>query len=89
MMSSAPVNTTLPLVVSIVSILCCGIGLVGGVVGLIFSIQARSAVDQGQIEDARGKAKIGLLVPAICGGLQLVLWIIYWLVAFVMVAASE
>ncbi len=83
------VNTTLPLVISIVSFFCCGLGFIGGIVGLIFSLQAKTALGQGQIEDARSKAKIALLVSSICGGLQLLLWIGYWLMVFVFAAAGS
>ena len=82
------VNTTLPLILSIAGILCCFLGFIGGVIGLIFSIQAKTALGQGQVEEARSKAKVALLVSAICLGIQIVIWIVYVLLVFVLAAAS-
>jgi hypothetical protein len=38
------VNTTLPLVLSIVAtVFCCGLGTILGIIGIVFSIQAKNA----------------------------------------------
>ena len=62
------INTTLPLVLSIVAMLCCwgsGIGFILGVVGLVFSIQAGNAKKTGDMETARNKSKTALTVSII------------------------
>lgn len=86
--AAGPVNTTLPLVISIVSLFCCGVGTIGGIIGLVFALQAKGALDQGQVEDARSKAKIALIVSLVCGGVQLIGIILYWLLVFVVFATS-
>jgi hypothetical protein len=77
------VNTTLPLVLSIISIVfCCGnIGLITGIVGLIFAIQAGTLKKNGDLEGARGKAKTATIIAGVGMGVSLVIGIIYWIVA--------
>jgi hypothetical protein len=65
------VNTTLPLVLSILSlVLCCNL-LFGGL-GLFFAIQAGNAKKVGDFETARSKAKLSIII-VIVGA---VLWVI-------------
>lgn len=62
------VNTTLPLILSIVAMLfCCGAGLgfIPGVIGLIFAIQAGNAKKTGDFETARSKAKTALILAIV------------------------
>jgi hypothetical protein len=67
------VNTTLPLVLNIVAmIFCCGLGTIVGVIGLVFSIQAGSALKTGDVEGARAKAKTGLILAIVAFSLGLV-----------------
>ncbi len=55
------VNTTLPLVLSIVElVLCCNV--LFGVLGLVFAIQAGNAKKSGDIETARSKAKTAMII---------------------------
>jgi len=55
------INTTLPLILSIVEIvLCCNL-LFGGI-GLVFAIQAGNAKKTGDLETARAKAKTAMIV---------------------------
>jgi hypothetical protein len=58
------VNTTLPLVFSIISVIpcCSGIFFLLGIVALIFSIQANNAKKTGDMETARGKSKTALIM---------------------------
>ncbi len=63
------VNTTLPLVLSIVSLFCCGFGTLLGIVGIVLSVQAGNAKKMGDIEGARGKAKTATILAAIGIGL--------------------
>lgn len=70
------VNTTLPLVLSIIElVLCCNL-LFGGL-GLMFAIQAGNAKKVGDLELARSKAKtamiiiiVGAVLETIGGGLN-------------------
>jgi len=72
------VNTTLPLILSIVQLLfCCGFGTIFGVVSLVFSIQAGNAKKTGDLETARAKAKSAIIVSCIGFGLSIVGGIIY------------
>ncbi len=73
------VNTTLPLVLSIIALFpCCNL-LFGGI-GLAFAIQAGNAKKAGDIEGARSKAKIALIVVSIGLGLELIGGIINFVV---------
>jgi hypothetical protein len=55
------VNTTLPLVLSIVQLVFCCNLLFGGI-GLVFAIQAGNAKKTGDLETARSKAKTAMIV---------------------------
>ena len=68
------VNTTLPLVLNIVGIVCCACFPVA-IVGLVFSIQANTAKKAGDIATAQNKAKIAL----ICGIVSLALGVLGWM----------
>jgi hypothetical protein len=63
------VNTTLPLILSIVSLACCwgstGLSFILGVIGLVFAIQAGSAKSSGDMEGARAKAKTSLILAIV------------------------
>ena len=59
------VNTTLPLILGIVSMLCCGLAFLLGGVSLIFSIQAGNAKNAGDVETARSKAKLALILAIV------------------------
>jgi hypothetical protein len=73
-------NTVLPLVLSIVSmVFCCGnIGLITGIVGLIFAIQAGGMKTNGDIEGARAKAKLSLIIVGVGMIVSVVLGILLW-----------
>ena len=65
------VNTTLPLVLSIVElVLCCNV--LFGVISLIFAIQAGNAKKAGDLETARQKAKLSLIICLVGAGLEAV-----------------
>ncbi len=74
------VNTTLPLILSIVAIFPCGcpmcIGTIMGIVGLVFTIQAMNAKKVGDFATAQSKAKLGLILSGIGVGVGILLWII-------------
>jgi hypothetical protein len=63
------INTTLPLVLSIISLACCwgafGVSFILGVIGLVFAIQAGNAKKTGDMETARSKAKTALMLAII------------------------
>ncbi len=65
------VNTTLPLVLSVISVFCCGFGTILGIIGIVLSVQAGSAKNMGDIEGARGKAKMATILAAIGIGIGL------------------
>ena len=68
------VNTTIPLVLSILMIFpCCNIF---GVVPLIFAIQAGNAKKAGDFETARSKAKVSYILMAVFFGLSVIIGII-------------
>jgi len=72
------VNTTLPLILSIVQLLfCCGLGSICGIIALVFSIQAGNAKKTGDLETARAKAKSAIIVSCVGFGLSIVGGIIY------------
>jgi len=56
------VNTTLPLVLNIVAIFCF---CIVGIIGLIFAIQAGTAKKNGDMETARSKAKLSLILAIV------------------------
>jgi hypothetical protein len=59
------VNTTLPLIFSIISVLPCCSFFPLGIVALIFAIQAGNAKKTGDMETARGKAKTSLIMAIV------------------------
>jgi predicted MFS family arabinose efflux permease len=64
-----PVNTTLPLVLSIVAtVLCWGVPL--GIPALVLAVQARREKDAGSLASARTRARVAvaLSVAAFVGG---------------------
>jgi uncharacterized membrane protein YhaH (DUF805 family) len=67
--AAEPINTTLPLVLSIVAtVLCWGVPL--GIPALVLALQARRARDAGAMATARTRARlaIALSVVAFVGG---------------------
>lgn len=64
----ADVNTTLPLILSIVSLVMCG-NYLFGVIALIFAIQAGSAANVGDVETAQSKVKMSYVMLGIGVGL--------------------
>jgi hypothetical protein len=79
------VNTTLPLVLGILCIPCCW---PAGVFAIIFSVQAKNLLQQGQIEAARGKAKVATIVSAIVVGLGAIGAILYLILMIIGIAAG-
>jgi hypothetical protein len=67
-------NTTLPLILGIVTIFCCW---PAAIFIILFAVQAKKLKEQGQIDQARSKAKIATIVAAIIIGLDIVGGIIY------------
>lgn len=63
----ADVNTTLPLVLGILSTLCCGmfIGFGLGIAAIVLSVQAGNAKKAGDIVTAQAKAKTATILAAI------------------------
>lgn len=55
------INTTLPLVLSIVQLVCC-CNLLFGTIGLVFAIQAGNAKKTGDLVTASSKAKTAMIV---------------------------
>jgi hypothetical protein len=68
------VNTTLPMVLSIVGfVLCCGLADILFIIGFVFSIQAGNMKKTGDVAGAQAKAKsamtmviIGFILGFIC-----------------------
>ena len=55
------VNSTLPMILSIVGfLLCCGLADIAFIVAFVFSLQANSIKATGDIEGARSKAKTAM-----------------------------
>ena len=72
------VNTTLPLVLSIVqTVLCCGLGTIFGIISLIFAIMAGSAKKTGDLESARKKAKLSIILFIVGTVLTIIQAILY------------
>jgi hypothetical protein len=78
------VNTTLPLVLGIVSTVMCGNFLLG-IPAIIFAVIAMNAKSVGNFEDARQKAKVATILAAVGMGL-VVLAVGAW-IAIIAVAA--
>lgn len=75
------VNTTLPLILNIVAaILCCGIGSIVAIVGIVFAVQAGTAKNNGDIETARKKAKLSLILAVVGAVTSIILGIVYWII---------
>ena len=72
--SGGDVNTTLPLILGIVSVLFCGNYLLG-IPAIILAVIAGSSKSQGNLEDARSKAKISTILCVVGFGLNLILGI--------------
>jgi hypothetical protein len=66
------VNTTMPLVLGILSIFCCW---PAAIFIIMFAIQAKNLKNQGQIDQARSKAKTATLVGWIIVGLGILEWV--------------
>jgi hypothetical protein len=79
------VNTTLPLIMGIVTVFCCW---PAAIPSIIFAVQAKNLRDQGQMDAARSKAKTAMLISGICGGLAALGWICY-IIFFVVLAAAN
>ena len=63
------VNTTLPLILSIVQlVLCCN--PIFGTIGLVFAIQAGNAKKTGDVELARSKAKTAMIIIMVGAALE-------------------
>jgi len=71
MVPSGDVNTTLPLVLSIVSLFCCGLGTLLGIGGLVLAVQAGNAKKSGDMATAQQKAKLSTILAAVGIGLGL------------------
>lgn len=71
MVPAGEVNTTLPLVLSIVSLFCCGLGTLIGIAALVFAIQAGNAKKTGDMATAQAKAKLSTILAAIGIGVGL------------------
>ncbi|MFO0605381.1 MAG: CD225/dispanin family protein [Polyangiales bacterium] len=72
------VNTTLPLVLSILSIFPCGCTCLGGIlgiIGLVFSIQAMNAKTAGDFTTAQSQAKTATILSGVGIGIGALLWI--------------
>jgi ABC-type Fe3+ transport system permease subunit len=63
MAPGADVNTTLPLVLSIVCLACCCLPL--GIGGLVFAMNANNAKKTGDLATAQAKAKTSLILSII------------------------
>jgi len=65
------VNTTLPLILSIVQIVLCCNPIFGGL-GLFFSIQAGNAKKTGDLMSARAKAKTAIIIVVVGAVLEVI-----------------
>jgi hypothetical protein len=74
------VNTVLPLILSILSTLCCGycIGFGLGIAGIVFSVQAMNAKKAGDMTTAASKAKLALILGGVGLALGLIADILGW-----------
>jgi hypothetical protein len=73
------VNTTLPLILGILSCFCCGISLALGITAIVFSQQAKSAKAAGDMATAQQKAKLATILGAVGIGIGVILDIGYTL----------
>jgi hypothetical protein len=83
--SGGDVNTTLPLVLSIVGVVM-GFNPIA-VVALVFAILATSAKSSGNIEEARKHAKVALVLSIVALGLM-VLALVAYVVIFLVIGAA-
>ncbi len=75
-------NTTRPLILNLVSAVCCFWGVLSfviAVVGVVFSVQAMNAQKVGDLSLARDKAKLGTILALVSYGVAAVAAIIHWL----------
>lgn len=70
------VNTTLPLVLSIICIACCGC-VPMGVGGLIFAMNANNAKKTGDFATAQSKAKTSLILSIVGMVAAAIIWTVY------------
>ncbi len=76
------VNTTLPLILNAASALCCFWGVISfvvAIVGLVFSVQAMNAQKVGDLQHARDKAKLGLILAIVSYVLAAIAAVVHWL----------
>jgi len=84
--SGGEVNTTLPMILSIVATLfCC---LPGGIVGIVFAAQAGTALTAGDYAEAKQKAKSSMTAALISMGCGIAMYI-FFIVMSVIGAMSE
>jgi hypothetical protein len=74
------VNTTLPIILGVISCLCCGISFILGVVAIVLAVQAGNAKNMGDIEGARGKAKTATILGGVGIGLGLLLDVVWGII---------
>lgn len=74
------VNTTLPLVLGIVCVLCCGC-VPGGIIAIVFAVQAKGLADQGNTAEAMAKARTANIVAGVSMALGLLAGIVYAIMA--------
>jgi hypothetical protein len=70
--SGGDVNTTLPLILSIASVLLCGNYLLG-IPAIILAVMAGSSKTAGNLEDARSKAKVSTILCVVGFALNMVI----------------
>ncbi len=75
MPGGADVNTTLPLVLSIICLACCCLPM--GVVGLIFAMNANNAKKAGDLATAQAKAKTALIMSILGMVSAAIIWTVY------------
>jgi hypothetical protein len=67
------VNTTTPLIMGIVSCFCC---LIGGIIAVVFAVQAKNMLATGDVEGARAKAKTSKTISFVCYGVGVLIVIL-------------
>jgi hypothetical protein len=86
--SGQDVNTTLPLVLGIVSMAICGNCLLG-IPAIVLAVMAMNAKNVGNLDDARSKAKTSLILSIVGFGLVAVGLIVYVLIFGLALAAGS
>ena len=72
------VNTTLPMILSIVGFfLCCGLADIPFIIGFVFAIQAGTMQKTGDVEGARAKAKTAMTMVIVGFALGFVIDALY------------